>query len=97
MNRHNDKNIKEVLGLFLKTNQKLSEGYQTTRIEEIWNQRMGEAIASYTSKIQLKGGVLLVEVRSAPLKKELLMAKAKIQEIINEEMGGDYIKDVKIY
>lgn len=97
MKRHNDKNIKEVLDLFLSGNKKLSEGYQAQQIDEVWKKRMGASIHAYTRKIVLKDGTLTIEITSAPLKKELLMAQNNLIEIINEEMKGDYVKKIKIY
>ncbi|MFZ1704128.1 MAG: DUF721 domain-containing protein [Saprospiraceae bacterium] len=96
MNRHNDKNIKEVLQLFLQKNKPLNEGFQSSKIEELWNLRMGKTIASYTSGIQLKNGNLVVYITSGPLKKELQMAQDKIMEILNEEMNEMIVKNVKI-
>lgn len=97
MKKHNDKNIKEVLGLFLDGNKKIAEGFHARQIEDIWNNRMGKMIASYTQKISLSNGVLTVNILSAPLKKELLMARENIIQIINEELKGEYVKEIKIY
>ena len=97
MKRHNDKNIKEVLDLFMSGNKKLSEGFQAQQIDEVWKKRMGPVIDSYTKKISLRDGVLTVEITSAPLKKELLMAQNNLVDIINEELRGTYVKQIKIY
>ena len=96
MKRHNDKNIKDVIDLYLKDNKKLSEGYQSVRIDEIWKERMGKMIATYTKTIQLKNGILEVSISSSPLKKELQMSKTQIISAINEELGGIIIVDVII-
>lgn len=97
MKRHNDKSIRDVVDLYLRGNQKLSEGYQSSRIDDIWREVMGKSIASYTGKIQLKGQTLLVEITSSPLKKELLMSPGKIIDLLNEAIGNDLVKDIKIY
>jgi hypothetical protein len=96
MKKHNDQNIKDVIGLFLKDNKNLSEGYQSVRIERIWKNRMGNMISSYTTFVHLKNGVLEVGISSSPLKKELQMGKAKIISVINEELGSEIILDVVI-
>ncbi len=80
--------------MYLKDNKKLSEGYQSVRIDEIWKERMGKMIATYTKTIQLKNGILEVSISSSPLKKELQMSKTQIISAINEELGGNIIVDV---
>lgn len=97
MKRHNDKSIRDVVDIYLRGNQKLSEGYQSSRIDDIWREVMGKSIASYTGKIQIKGQTLFVEITSSPLKKELLMSPGKIIDLLNEAIGNDLVKDIKIY
>jgi hypothetical protein len=97
MNRHNDKNIKDVLQLFIHSNKKLEEGYQSTIIEDVWKNKMGNAIASYTTKIQLKEGTLYITLSSAPLRKELMMGKTKIIDLMNEALEGHFVKEVLFY
>lgn len=97
MKRHNDKSIRDVMDLYLQGNQKLTEGYQSSRIDTIWRDVMGKSIASYTGKIQLKGHTLVVEIISSPLKKELLMSPGKIIDLLNEAIGSNLVKDIKIY
>lgn len=97
MKKHNDHSIREVVNFFLRGNQKLAEGYQSSRIDEVWREVMGKSIASYTGKIQMKGQTLYVEIISSPLKKELVMSQGKIIGLLNEAMGNSLIKDIKIY
>lgn len=97
MKKHNDHSIREVVNFFLRGNQKLAEGYQSSRIDEVWREVMGKSIASYTGKIQMKGQTLYVEITSSPLKKELVMSQGKIIGLLNEAMGNSLIKDIKIY
>jgi hypothetical protein len=97
MGRHNDKPIGDVLGEFLNSNKRVGKGYHTVRIEEIWKNHMGPTIAGYTSKLYFKDGLLKIYLTSAPLKKELLMGKDKIINIINSEAGEDLVTYVEIY
>lgn len=97
MGRHNDKPISEVLSEFLNTNKRVGKGYNTVQIEQIWKSQMGPVIAGYTSKMYFKEGVLKVYLTSAPLKKELLMGKGKILQIINDGVGEDIVTSVEIY
>lgn len=97
MGRHNDKSIKEVLGEFIQANKRVSKGYHTAQIEEIWKEQMGPIISGYTQKIYFNDGILRVYLTSAPLKKELLMGKNKIIQIINEAVKEELITQVEIY
>ena len=58
---------------------------------------MGPTIAGYTSKLYFKDGLLKVYLTSAPLKKELLMGKEKIINIINSEVGEELVTAVEIF
>jgi hypothetical protein len=97
LGRHNDKSIKEVLGEYIQTNKRVSKGYHTAQIEEIWKEQMGPIISGYTQKIYFNDGILRVYLTSAPLKKELLMGKTKIIQIINDAVKEDLITQVEIY
>ena len=94
MGRHNDKPIGHVLN---ESNARVGKGYDTVRIEKIWKNHMGPTIAGYTSKLYFKDGLLKVYLTSAPLKKELLMGKEKIINIINSEVGEELVTAVEIF
>jgi predicted nucleic acid-binding Zn ribbon protein len=97
MGRHNDKNIKEVLADYMQSNDRVSRGYYSSRMEEIWQTNMGNVIAGYTKKVTFYNGVLKVYLTSSPLKKELLMGRDKIIDIMNEAIGDQIVKEVEIY
>ncbi|MBL0025059.1 MAG: DUF721 domain-containing protein [Saprospiraceae bacterium] len=97
MGRYHDKPIREVLNDFISGNKKVSKGYHTANIADVWKEQLGPVIAGYTSRIYFNDGVLKVYLTSAPLKKELLMGKDKIIGIINEAVGMDLVTSVEIY
>ena len=97
MGRHNDKPIRDVLNEFILGNAKVSKGYHTKHLEDVWKEEMGPVISSYTSKILFRDGTLTVYLTSAPLKKELLMGKDKIVGIINGALGQDLVKFVELF
>lgn len=59
-----------------------------------WEKIMGKTIASRTTKVYIKDGTLFLQIESAPLRQELVRAKAKIVELINSEMKTSLIKEV---
>lgn len=97
MSRHNDKNIKEVLGEYLAVNQKLARGYYASHIEAVWRTKMGTTISGYTDKIFFKDGVIKIYLNSSTLKKELSMSKDKIRNMLNEALGQEIVQIVELY
>lgn len=92
--KHNDRNIREVLGDVIGNNQKLEKGYSTVRIKEAWKKEMGEIICSYTQKFYFKEGILTVYLTSAPLRNELSMSKDKVIDLLNKSCKEDIIKSI---
>lgn len=68
--------------------------YNETYLVTYWEKLMGRPIASRTGKLYVKDRKLFVQIHSAPLKNELLLAKSKVIDLINREMGEAVIDDV---
>jgi predicted nucleic acid-binding Zn ribbon protein len=81
--------IEDMLELY-----KLRSKFNETYIVTYWEQIMGQPISSRTTEIYIKDRKLFVQLDSAPLRNELLMAKSKIVTLINKEVGEDIIEDV---
>ncbi len=69
---------------------------KTIEISSQWSTLMGPMIANHTKDIFLKEGVLFVRFDSAPLKQEMSMMKTKVIKHLNEQMGEEIIKDIKL-
>jgi predicted nucleic acid-binding Zn ribbon protein len=95
MKKRNDYTLAEALQLMLRE-YRLKPQLDENRVRTLWAQLMGKTIATYTSHIVVRKGVLHLTIVSAPLKHELSFAKEKIKDLINAEMGEDYVKDVVI-
>jgi predicted nucleic acid-binding Zn ribbon protein len=59
-----------------------------------WEKVMGKAVALKTKEVYVNQGRLFVRLTSAPLKHELVMAKTRVAELINAEVGEVVIKEV---
>lgn len=59
-----------------------------------WEEIVGKAISSRTSKIYIKDHVLYVHLRSSVVRNELLMLRQALKERINDKMGDEVIKDI---
>ncbi len=66
------------------------------QVRAIWERLMGKSLGNYISEVRVREGVLYVTVLSSPLRQELTMAREKIREVLNEEMGEPYVKEVII-
>lgn len=91
----NNRPLKEWLKIFAQSPQIRSRLYQT-RVEKMWLELMGPVVNSYTRRIKLEGQVLLIFVDSSPLKSELTIMKETILESVNQRLGEEYVKEVKI-
>ncbi|MDO9339981.1 MAG: DUF721 domain-containing protein [Bacteroidales bacterium] len=59
-----------------------------------WEETVGKAISSRTSKIYIKDHVLFVHLNSSVVRNELLMLREAIKEKLNEKAGSEVIKDI---
>ncbi|MEM9984553.1 MAG: DUF721 domain-containing protein [Bacteroidota bacterium] len=72
---------------------------QESKIQQIiaeWERLMGVPIAQNTEKVWFKGGVLYIKMSSPLWKNELQMARLKMQETLNRELGEEIIEEVRI-
>lgn len=94
--RYNKVNsIGDLLKIVIEEN-KLSKGLNKVKIEDIWREQMGQGVMNYTEKIQVQGETLVVQLNSSVLREELSYGKEKIIQIINEEMGEEIIKKIRL-
>lgn len=93
--KRNDVALSEALIGFIEEH-KLKPKLNETRIQNLWEAKMGRTIATYTSQISVRRGVLHLSILSAPLRQELQFSKDKIRKLMNDELGEDFIKDVMI-
>lgn len=92
--RENDAfSIKDLMQSFIKEN-KLSKGMQKIKVEEAWNQLMGQGVATYTSSVKLQNKTLIVQLTSSVLREELSYGKDKIIKMMNEELNANLISKI---
>ena len=96
MRHSNEQSLKEVIDELIDT-YKLRGKLNEVRLQHSWEQLMGTAVAKRTEKIYLRNKTLVIRLTSAPLKEELLYSSEKVKKLLNEELGGEYIEEVKIY
>jgi predicted nucleic acid-binding Zn ribbon protein len=59
-----------------------------------WEEIVGKAISSRTSKMYIKDQVLYVHLNSSVVRNELLMLRQALKEKLNENAGSEVIKDI---
>ena len=71
-------------------------GIDNLKVIEAWNKIMGKNIQNYTYKVYYRKGILYIKLKSSVLKEELNFEKSKVIDLINQELGKVYIKDLKL-
>lgn len=75
---------------------KLRDKLLEVNLPHAWEKLMGAAIAKRTLGLTLKNGILTIRISSAPLKNDLIFEKESIKVRMNEELGGEYVKEVRV-
>ena len=66
------------------------------RASMAWAEVMGQMIAKYTSKVEVRGGVMYLSITNAALRQELMMSKASVAARINEHVGAQVVQQIII-
>ncbi len=88
------KNFRTAFNQFLKE-ENLEHTFKQKRLIANWEKVMGKTIASRTNQIFFKDKTLFVKLSSAPLKQEMQNSKAKILDLITEEIGKGEVEDIR--
>jgi len=59
-----------------------------------WEETVGRAISSRTTKIFIRDHVLYVHLNSSVVRNELLMLREALKEKLNQKAGSEVIKDI---
>jgi len=91
--KYDSQPLKEAIDALLRV-YKLQNQFDETSVEANWEEIMGKPIAARTQQVYAKNQKLYLKIDSAPLKKELIMAKQKMIELINKHAGKNLIEEV---
>ncbi len=67
------------------------------RILDMWQEIVGEQIASHTKADKIRDKVLHVKVKSMTWRTELMFQKSQILQRIADKVGNDLIKDIRFF
>ena len=94
MRKKNTESIGEVIKQFFEENQFLKNKIAESRLITGWTSVLGDSVASYTSNIYFKNGILYVHLRSSVLRAELAMSKDKLITSLNKYANTDILKNI---
>lgn len=93
MRRNKTITIAEAIGDFIRQND-LGEKLDEISVINSWEDIVGKAISSRTSKIYIKDHILYVHLKSSVVRNELMMLRNALKEKINGRVGEQLIKDI---
>ncbi len=95
MIRGNSLSIADVLNIYLR-----ETGLEKTILEDkvvaLWPEIMGDTVARLTRSVEVRNGMLIVHISSAALKAQLFECRFELVKKINDAVGGNAIRDVRI-
>ena len=72
----------------------LGEKLSEVGVINSWEETVGKAISSRTTKIYIKDHVLYVHLNSSVVRNELLMLREALREKLNQKAGTEVIKEI---
>ncbi len=72
----------------------LGDKLAETSLINSWEEIVGRAISSRTSKIYVKDHIMYVHLTSSVVRNELMMLRESLRNKLNEKAGFEVIKDI---
>lgn len=94
--KSNEQPLKDVIQELLKA-YGLDRKMKEVDIRLAWESLMGPVISKQTNSIKLREGVVTIVMNNSVLKEEFDYGKSKIQKMLNDELGADIVKEVRVY
>lgn len=91
----NEHRLDEVIQQLIQTF-RLEGKLKEAEIIASWEELVGPTIAGHTVGIKIYHKKLFVEVDSAALRNELVYAREKLKQLINQKVGENFIEDIII-
>lgn len=94
MRKKNTETVGEALKEFFENNRFFAYKLAESRVISGWHTLFGVSIASYTTAIYIKNGILYVHLSSSVLRSELAMAKDRLIAKLNDAAGLPIVKEI---
>ena len=95
MKRQNTETVATVIRRFLQE-QGLEKPFLEHRLVKAWPELMGPLVQKYTGRIEVRNGIMYVQITSAALRQELFIARKELVQKLNEEAGAEIISDIRL-
>lgn len=95
MRRQKTEQVGAVIAQFLRE-VGLEKPFLEHKVIEAWPRLMGSLVQKYTGKIEIKDGVLFVQIKSAALRQELFIARNQLVKKMNDEVGAQIINEIRL-
>jgi predicted nucleic acid-binding Zn ribbon protein len=76
------------------TEMNIGEKLREIGVINAWEEIVGKAISSRTTRIYIKDHILYVHLNSSVVRNELLMLRQVLRSKINEKAGSEVVKDI---
>lgn len=93
--RQNDQSVRDILRAVFQ-DYRLEDKLVEVQLQQRWPDMMGPAVARYTDEIKLSKGILRLRFSSAPMRDQFRYSMEALRSKINEELGGEVVKQVVV-
>ncbi len=93
MKKNNEISLGDAIKQVLK-GLRLDEKLEEVNVMNSWEKVVGPMINRHTTKLFIRNKILYVNLDSAPLRNELMLARNKIVKALNKEAGKNVIEDI---
>lgn len=95
MKRKDAQSLDSVIAEWIREND-LEKPLLEHRVVEQWDTILGPTIARYSRDISVNDGMLRVRITNAALRQELFEQRYKLINKLNEAVGGEAVKDIRL-
>jgi len=95
IHRQNDQSVRDILRAVFQ-DYRLEDKLIEVQLQQRWPELMGPAVARYTDEIKLSKGVLRLRFSSAPMRDQFRYSTEQLRAKINEELGGEVVRQVVV-
>ena len=96
MEIHQSRAIGELLAEFIHGSA-LEQPLLERKVVALWPEVLGPVVSQLTGRIEVKNGVLLVQIRSAALKAQLFEVRHELVQKLNDAVGAKVLKDIRLF
>lgn len=94
MRRSKPVRIGELWSGFVKENPAITRKLCESRIPDEWNEIVGASVASLTTSVVMRNGILTVSLSSSVARHELFMRRAELRDELNRRLGMNIVSNV---